>query len=1158
MTTPPPITAIPPLRLDDPLPTGTLVLEASAGTGKTFTIAALVTRAVAEGRCTLPQLLVVTFTRAATAELRDRVRSRLVQAADHVAAAVQVGASTWTPTGDPVLDGLVDPADPALVADPEELVHRRDRLRRAVAEFDAATISTIHGFTQQVLRSVGLSADVHRDPVLLEDTSELLADVADDVYVRRYLHQEPADDVRPSRRLTGQLAEAVMAHVDAEVVPDPSHQDPAAAELAAVALELRAEVTARKRRQGLLSYDDLLLALREALHDPRRGDAAVATLRERYRWALVDEFQDTDPVQWDILSRAFRDPQDPDRALVLIGDPKQAIYAFRGADVQAYLAATRAADRQQTLQTNFRTDGPLLAAIDHLLRGTTFGDEDIVFRSVQAAPQHGDARLHDPDDAAPLRVRLIGDTPSGRSADAVRQHIARDVAATVVGLLPTDDRPSPRLLEPDRALTPADVAVLVRTNSEAADVQRALRDVGVPSVVNGVGSVFATPAADDWRWLLEAIERPSDPYRARRFALSPWQGWRAADLATADDDAWEQLHDRLHRWGRLLLEHGVAALERVAVAETAVARRLLEEFGGERHLTDLRHLGERLHAAELGEDRGVTSLLSWLSERRAEADTGLPGDEVARRLESDARAVQILTIHRSKGLEYRVVLCPYLWSGGRNPGAPLAVHEPGSGQRLVDVGPRARDGFEAHLDLARQEAIGEALRLLYVAVTRARHQVVLWWAAVRNAERSPLARVLFDRDEHGRTRLDEKVRLPDEDAVLTQLRTRLPADLVSVTTVPGTIASAGWTPADAPSPNLEVRSFERPLDRSWRRTSYSGITALAQRVAAGETDAFARPPVGSETDLAVKDDEPSSSTAAVRPGGASDDAPVPPELGRALPLGDVVAGAEFGTMVHAVLERADFRAQDLDDGLVALVTEEAARAQLRVDVPALAAGLAAAVRTPLGRLAGQRRLADIPRHDRLDEVGFEFALAGGEGARDDTPPVAIAAFADLLDRHLPGADPFRPYADRLRRPGFHLDLRGYLNGSIDLVARVPGDDGQIRYVVADYKTNRLRWPEAPTAWDYRPTALVDAMMDHDYPLQALLYQVALHRLLRWRDPGYVPQRHLGGVLYLFLRGMTGADVARVDGEPCGVLAWQPPAALVVALSDLLATGSSDA
>jgi exodeoxyribonuclease V beta subunit len=1186
-TTATPARSAEPLALDGPLPTGTVVLEASAGTGKTYAIAALATRAIAEGICELPELLLVTFTRAATAELRDRVRRRLVQAAEHLASC-EVAITEGRPLPDPGEDRVLR----CLAADPDEVGARRRRLVTAITDFDAATISTIHGFSQQILRAVGLSADVRRDATLLEDPAGLLDEVVDDVYVRRYLHTPagPDGDGRPHRRQVADIARAVIGSADAEVVPRPDDPDPVLAELGSLAEELRHEVAARKRRHGLLAHDDLLLSLRAALADPSRGDAAVAVLRERYRWALVDEFQDTDPVQWDILDRAFRDPDDPHRALVLIGDPKQAIYGFRGADVQAYLAATRAADSRRSLSTNHRSDAPLLDATDRLLSGTVFGDEDILFRSVEATEAHATSAIHDPADPAPLRFRVVGDTPGGGGAPAVQAQVARDVAATVVSLLPVaDGAPRPQLGPDRRPLECSDVAVLVRSNVQATTIQQALREAGVPSVVNGVGSVLRTTAGPDWRTLLEALERPADPARARRLAVSPWIGWRGVELASADDDRWDDLHERIRRWASVLRDHGVSALERAVAAEMDLQPRLLRTVGGERQLTDLHHVGELLHAAELGEERGPSSLLSWLRARREEAaDDTTPSEEQARRLESDDEAVQILTIHRSKGLQYRIVLCPFLWGGGQGLQVPMTVHEPTSGGRLVDLGPKGRDGFGEHEELARREAIGEALRLLYVAVTRAQHQLVLWWACIGGTDRSPLARVLFGRDETGTVQLADRIALPDPEEVSAQLRRRF-GDLASVTEVPTDIPAPRWEPAERPPVSLEARRFERTLDRAWRRTSYSGITARA----AQHTSALASPTgprVISEAEQVQKDDEPAAPGTVRAPHPATAEAVAAQDdvqrlRGHALPLGDLRGGTRFGTFVHAVLEHTDFTADPLEEALADQVELQAVRAGVDVPRDRLVAGLAAAIHTPLGPLAGTvptsiarrgvgsggagsgdvgsgarpRTLADVPVTDRLDELDFELPLAGGDRGHPDGRRVQLDRIAALLDHHLPPDDPLTGYADHLRHPGYALDLRGYLTGSIDLVLRVHGrwalPDGGVyegpRYLVADHKTNRLTWPAVPTAFDYRPEALVEAMIHHDYPLQALLYQAALHRLLRWRQPGYDPARHLGGSLYLFLRGMTGPSTPVVDRQPCGVAAWAPPAALITDLSDLL-------
>jgi exodeoxyribonuclease V beta subunit len=300
--------------------------------------------------------------------------------------------------------------------------------------------------------------------------------------------------------------------------------------------------------------------------------------------------------------------------------------------------------------------------------------------------------------------------------------------------------------------------------------------------------------------------------------------------------------------------------------------------------------------------------------------------------------------------------------------------------------------------------------------------------------------------------------------------------------------------------------------------------------------------VASEPEVAEKDDEPATAVgAAERLAGGLQDVPVP--------MAELPGGTAFGTLVHAVLERVDTGTVDLAAEVSLHVAEQLARfGPADLDADALGAALLPALRTPLGALAGERCLADIVPGDRLAELDFELPLGGG-----DRPgrPSRLAALAGVLRTHLPAAEPLRAYAEQLADPvlGDAL-LEGYLTGSIDAVLRIDG-----RNVVLDYKTNRLGVPDTPlTAWDYRGAALTDAMLQAHYPLQALLYEVALHRMLRWRLSDYDPQRHLGGALYLFLRGMAGPETPRVAGVPHGVFSWRPPAALITALSDLLDRG----
>jgi exodeoxyribonuclease V beta subunit len=1123
------VTAAPHFRLDGPLPTGLTVLEASAGTGKTYAIAGLVVRYVALEGVRLPRLLVVTFTRAATAELRERVRRRLAQAATHLDRVLADGSGA---TGDELLDLLAR-------GDREALALRRRRLRLALGEFDAATIATIHGFCQHMLGGVGLSGDVDRRATLVEDQQELVDAAVDDCYLRAFHRGTDAPPV--TRGTLRAIAGKLVGNPEARIVPEDADDD-AVRWRVRLAHAVRADLDRRKRTAGVLSYDDLLTRLVEALRDEGRGPAARSRLRQAYDVALIDEFQDTDPIQWEILFRAFRAPG---KTLVLIGDPKQAIYAFRGADVYAYLRAARFADERWTLGVNWRSDAGLLEACNVLFDNAELGHSHILYRAVEAAPPHTEPRLVGTA-GPPLELRVVRRDAEVRTygtrplvnAHSARAFIARDVAAEAVALLSSDARLVARdhhgAETSPRAVQPGDLAVLVRTNAEATLVQAALRTAGVPAVINGVGSVFATPAALEWLRLLEALERPAAPDRARAAALTAFLGWSAGDIAAADDAAFEPVHDHLHAWAGVLRDRSVAALVRTQWVEQRVPARLLGRDDGERLLTDLEHIGELLHAAATAENLGVTALAGWLRERMAEAEQDVTSDERARRLESDARAVQVLTIHRAKGLQFPIVLCPYLWSSGRPDGGVPLFHDDDD-RRAIDVGGGGRDDFAEHTDRADRERHGENLRLLYVAVTRACHRVVLWWAPCAGSWESPLGRVLFCRTRRG-VRTTAKPQLPDDDGTLARLEQLAePAGgLIGVTAIPADPQPGTWTGTRGAGRALAAAAFDRPLDQQWRRTSYSALTRPADDSA-----------VGSEPGETVVDDEPALAAAAA----ASAEA-VALQAHRC-PLGPLPGGTEFGTFVHGVLERVDFAAADLPRALTDAVAAQRGYRPTEVGaVDVLVDGLRRAIETPLGPLADDRALRAVGRTERSDELAFELPLAHGDGGSGS---LTLAAVADLLRDHLPPDDPLAAYPDRLADPLLGRVLRGYLIGSIDSVLRLPGP----RYVVVDYKTNRLAPPdEELTAHHYRPAALAEAMIHGHYPLQALLYAVALHRFLRWRQPGYDPARHLAGIAYLFVRGMTGADAPRVGQQPCGVFTWAPGPDLVTALSDLLHDGAA--
>ena len=1077
-----------------PLPIGTTVLEASAGTGKTYAIAALATRFIAEGVAELSELMLATFSRAATQELRERVRERISRTAREIG----------TVSDDLLVRHLS-------TGTPDEVAERRRRLVRAASEFDGATIATTHSFCQQVLDSLGMAGDHEAGVTMVESVDDLRREVVEDLYLRKYA--APGAD-RPV--LTPKDAQEVVraAVSDRSARLEPADADPqtAAGQRFGLARAARLELERRKRAVGVRDFDDLLVLLRDVLADPDRGEAACVRLRARFKVVLVDEFQDTDPVQWEVLQRAFHRHS----TLVLIGDPKQAVYAFRGAEVLSYLAAVEQADRHETLGTNWRSDGPLLRALDHLYGGAALGHPRIRVGTVRAA-QRG-SRM---PGSVPFRLRVLSRSAAGSytgkfpSLPALRATVATDAAADVVRLL---DSGAPLTVDGHtRPVRPGDVAVLVRKYVHVSAVRAALDAAGVPSVVSSSTSVFATQGARDWLWLLQALEQPHRAGRVRLAALTPLVGWTPDRLDVAGDALLDEVGGLVREAAHRFEEAGLAAAFELISGRTRMESRLLGAVGGERQLTDLRHLAQVLHRAAVEGSLGLSALVGWLSERVDDPD-GVSSSERSRRLESDAAAVQVLTVHASKGLEFPVVLVPFGWDGGKWSQPPtVRLHDP-DGSRVLDVGGKGGPDWDAHLATAGAEDAGEELRLLYVALTRAQCQVVAWWAPSSFTGTAPLHRLLLGRTAEVAAPAD-RATVPEDAPALTRLQHWAWPDEIAVEAVPS-VAPMRWARPPADAPLLSAARFDRPIDTAWRRTSYSALTATAHDAAHARGS-------GSEPEQPEKTDEPAQAPAVevVLAG--------PPSL-----MNDLPAGAAFGTLVHEVLEEVDTAVDDLPAELLLRSTEAVRRRLAGLDPAELAAALLPVLRTPLGRLA--TTLADIAPGDRLPELDFELPLAGGDLVRRDD--VRLAGIAALLRAYLPADDPLAPYADLLESVEAPA-LRGYLSGSIDAVLRTAGP----AYVVVDYKTNRLARGDL-TARHFSREPMAAEMLRAHYPLQALLYCVALHRYLRWRQPGYDPARHLGGVQYLFVRGMVGPSTP--DG--CGVFDWQPPAALVVAVSDLLA------
>jgi exodeoxyribonuclease V beta subunit len=1112
--------------IDIPL-AGAHLVEASAGTGKTHAIATLYVRMLLEKELEVGQILVVTYTNPATAELRVRIRRRLRDTLD----ALDAGA--WPE--DDRLDRFVrrrrDSAD-----------HREDRRRllAALHAFDEAAIFTIHGFCQRVLQENAVESGVAFDTELLTNITGLVDDIAKDFWVSR-LHDVPVEVVRGLEEEKvkiddlRRIAFTVVTHPGIEILPPLTAMDLEDDPLRAQALRFqrefaeyaRDELRRRKEAARLQSFDDLLQRLRDALAAPG-GEELAAIVRRRYHAAMIDEFQDTDPVQYEIFERIYGTGGLP---VFLIGDPKQAIYGFRGADVFTYMGAKSGAAETQTLLVNRRSDPKLLQAINTIFEraAPAFLFEAIEYEGIEPFPAARDRLGGTRAGKAPFEILFVARThfqikKNSPTAMINKGHatpfITEAVAAKVAAML--SEGATLNAGDAERPVLPSDIAVLVRKNAEAAAMQEALRRRGVHAVLQTDATVFETNEAVAVDRVLRALASPGDNRLLRAALASSLVGFDAArlDAFESDERQWDEWAQRFRAWRDRWLERGFIAAFRGVLDELDVERRILGRVGGERQLTDILHLVELLHRAGVEQRLGPEALVQWLAQMRGDetAREHLVGEAARLRLESDEDAVKLVTIHRSKGLEYPIVLVPFSWDGlllRKDDKKAPRFHDEADGNRLkLDLG-----ALPEHLEQATYESLAENLRLLYVAFTRAKHYCGVVWGAIHQGETSALAYLLHqDRGVSGRARISatsERTKRLTDDAMSAELHALADASGGAVACVelapsPAVLEAATGATEALPA-QVEAR---RRLFASWRMSSFSAlIAAPAAALSSPDEEGI---------------DHDAHATATATGEGEHGGAPAPPPA--ELPFAALSGGARSGELVHRLLEKLDFTFEgpvQLRERLEPLLPRSgAARAALE----ALTDGIGGVLDTPLGGDAGSLRLRELRPERRLNELEFLLPV-GGDGSR-----LTVAGLAAVFERHARTAAQAQ-YAQRLRHLGFTA-LEGYLKGFIDLVFEHGG-----RWYVVDYKTNQLGAAVA----DYAGKALEGAMAMHHYILQGHLYAVAVHRHLAARMRGYDYDRHFGGIYYLFLRGMSPRFPPR-----SGVWHVVPQRELIEDLSGLLA------
>ncbi|MDO5083528.1 MAG: UvrD-helicase domain-containing protein [Arachnia propionica] len=683
------------------LPDGPLLLEASAGTGKTWTLVGLAARLVAEFDVPLRHLLVLTFSRAATTELRGRLRRRLVSVADDIEL-VLAGRDVT----DPVARHLASQPDPQVAV---------SRLRHAVADFGSATVATIHSFCQDQLRSLGVLGDWADDEVRAE-LRPLIRQCATDEYLRRYL-EEPEPPFDP-RRALGIAEVAAGSHL--ELVSDDR-------EALSYHRAVREAFTRRRRELGLVSFDDLPGRLRHLVTDSEVADLVCAELARRFPFVLVDEFQDTDPDQWAILRRCFVERDDT--SIILIGDPKQSIYGFRSADLGCYLEAARIMPKQ-TLAVNHRSEAGVVDGVREL-----FGDLELGV-GIRVEP----VRVMRRDDQGTL---VLPDAPSARvwirGGAHSEQQITEDLVAHTTALL---THGSIRVGAEQRRLAPTDIAVLTRTRGRALALVGALQEGGVPATFTGGDSVLHSPAARDWLALLAAVAQPTRG-KVMTAALGDLLGVSFGDLLSEQDET--PASRRIHEFGACFAASGVSGLVGAVLDDLAAS--LVVHGDGERRLGDLQQVGQLLLSRPA---RTVAELHSHLERL-------IQHEELPEQLASDVPAVRVGTMHGAKGLEYPVVLLPQVSVTEVNLRGAIP-HVDASGSRVLHVGtrPSHRDPLA---DLVKSQCREEELRLLYVALTRAGHLAIAWHLQDRRSASGPLT-ALLSRDRGRDDLAREYPRLP--------------------------------------------------------------------------------------------------------------------------------------------------------------------------------------------------------------------------------------------------------------------------------------------------------------------------------------------------------------------------------------------------------------
>ncbi|MBN2041826.1 MAG: exodeoxyribonuclease V subunit beta [Spirochaetes bacterium] len=1155
---------------------GTNLIEASAGTGKTYNIAGLFLRLILEKKIEIDKILAVTYTEAATEELRIRIRTRLRQA-------LKVLLDEKADTGN---DDLIEWVAANFRGNETAAWYIKDALSR----FDEASICTIHGFCRRMLTENAFESNSLFDAELITDQSDLERGIVYDFWRMNFYSAsgmliQYADkiNVTPSHFLS--LKELYSIDPNFKVIPELERQDVSENEQAIlisykklkakwetsrpevediifdfeglnrskyrnpqnlidemnIYIEsdnpvlifdkfekftfpviqsslkkgfdppeheffdfcseymqvyqrtvsvfdryiqyietqffkfLKEESVIRKQKLNCMGFDDLLINMHDAIAmDP---DSRLArAIRQRYSAALIDEFQDTDPVQYDIFRTIFGYGKS---ILFLIGDPKQSIYKFRGADIFAYINALRNIDNRYTLLKNWRSSPDLIKAVNTIFKNKEhpFVFNEIEFSEAESGRDNdSDSQVKSGTGEKSFQLWIIGKEHADQKNDTIGKSravslISRSVAGEIYRLVKPGKEGRFRIKDTD--LRPGHIAVLVRKKRQASIIQQELYQYNIPSVLYGSESIFRSHEAMEIERLAASVADPGDEKRFKRALATDIFAFTGKDILNLmeDENTWEQYLTRFYEYHNEWAKYGFFSMFMSLLTKENVREKLLSYADGERRMTNITHLAELMHHAETEKNLRMESLVKWIEEKRADTEDG---DELQIRLETDEDAVKLITIHRSKGLEFPVVFCPFTWEGSDiSPKKYFSFHDPDRDYKLTLDLERNDDNRHA----AETEELAENLRLLYVALTRASYRCYLFTGKINETGTSSLSYLFHQKNENTSADLVVNLKLEAEELSYDSMVNDISKfEKLSENTIEVRSMSfqeyAGLKPDRENIDDIQCRLFSGTISRNWRISSFSALT--------GNHHEYYEAPDYDRADLNRQ--------------------PPHTENEEEQNIFAFPKGAVTGTCFHEIFEKLDFTDYGSRNS-AELVEQTLAKYNFGSEwmnpVNKMISGVLEAQLMPD---SGELRLKDIPNDFRLNELEFNMPL----------DLISSDGLAGIFRNY--NSDDLNNFSQLLERLGFRPH-RGMLKGFIDMIFEHNG-----RFYIIDWKSNYL----GSKFSDYSPDLVKNSMKDNLYILQYYIYTVALNRMLIKRKPDYNYTIHFGGVFYLFVRGVDPA------------------------------------